>query len=127
MQQRPIELCLTLRVVFGLPMRQTQGFVRSIFRLMDLGLPIPDFSTLSRRGQSLDITDDTGCKASDDGTKDAACLHSKQNSALSASYRLGILAKPHPTCCHRPVTEADTVAFQVFPKLLGNHIHAGSS
>jgi len=53
-----IELCLTLRVVFGLPLRQTHGFVRSVFRLMDLGLPIPDFSTLSRRGQSLDITDD---------------------------------------------------------------------
>ena len=53
-----IELCLTLRVVFGLPLRQTQGFVRSVFRLMDLGLPIPDFSTLSRRGQSLDITDE---------------------------------------------------------------------
>ena len=53
-----IELCLTLRVVFGLPLRQTQGFVRSLFRLMDLGLPVPDFSTLSRRGQSLDSTDD---------------------------------------------------------------------
>ena len=37
-----IELCLTLRVVFGLPLRQTQGFVRSLFRLMDLGLwPLP--------------------------------------------------------------------------------------
>ena len=24
-----IELCLTIRVVFGLPLRQTQGFVRS--------------------------------------------------------------------------------------------------
>ena len=33
-----IELCLTLRVVFGLPLRQTQGFVRSRFRLMDLRL-----------------------------------------------------------------------------------------
>ena len=53
-----IELCLTLRVVFRLPLRQTQGFVRSLFRLMDLGLPVPDFSTLSRRGRSLDIADD---------------------------------------------------------------------
>lgn len=53
-----IELCLTLRVVFRLPLRQTQGFVRSLFRLMDLGLPVPDFSTLSRRGGSLDIRDD---------------------------------------------------------------------
>jgi len=53
-----IELCLTLRVVFKLPLRQTQGFVRSVFRLMDLGLPVPDFSTLSRRGRSLDIAED---------------------------------------------------------------------
>ena len=53
-----IELCLTLRVVFKLPLRQTQGFVRSLFRLMDLGLTVPDFSTLSRRGRSLNITDE---------------------------------------------------------------------
>ena len=44
-----IELCLTFCVVFGLPLRQTRGFVRSLFRLMDLGLPIPESSTLSRR------------------------------------------------------------------------------
>ena len=53
-----VELCLTLRVVFGLALRQTQGFVRSLFKLMDLGLPVPDFSTLSRRGRALDIKDD---------------------------------------------------------------------
>ena len=53
-----IELCLTCRVVFGLPLRQTQGFVRSLFKLMDLGLPVPDFSTSSRRGQVLNITDE---------------------------------------------------------------------
>ena len=53
-----IETCLTLRVVFKLPLRQTQGFVRSLFRLMDLGLPVPDFSTLSRRGRRLDIKDE---------------------------------------------------------------------
>lgn len=53
-----IELCLTLRVVFGLPLRQTQGFIRSLFRLMNLGLSVPDFSTLSRRGRSLHISDD---------------------------------------------------------------------
>lgn len=53
-----IEFCLTLRVVFGLPLRQTQGFVRSLFKLMDLRLPVPDFSTLSRRGQELVIAND---------------------------------------------------------------------
>ncbi|MFA3919881.1 IS5 family transposase [Ruegeria hyattellae] len=50
-----IEICLTLRVVFRLPLRQTQGFMRSIARLMGMDLVVPDFSTLSRRGKGLRI------------------------------------------------------------------------
>jgi hypothetical protein len=50
-----IEICLTLRVVFRLPLRQTQGFMRSIVKLMELDLPVPDYSTLSRRGKGLKI------------------------------------------------------------------------
>ncbi|MEO9778555.1 MAG: IS5 family transposase, partial [Sedimentitalea sp.] len=50
-----IEICLTLRVVFRLPLRQTQGFVRSIVKLMDLNITVPDYSTLSRRGKGLKI------------------------------------------------------------------------
>ncbi|MFA3919899.1 transposase [Ruegeria hyattellae] len=46
-----IEICLTLRAVFRLPLRQTQGFVRSIAKLMGIDLAVPDFSTLSRRGK----------------------------------------------------------------------------
>ncbi|WP_300074803.1 IS5 family transposase [uncultured Ruegeria sp.] len=49
-----IEICLTLRVVFRLPLRQTQGFMRSIARLMGMDLVVPDFSTLSRRGRGLE-------------------------------------------------------------------------
>ncbi|WP_299593376.1 IS5 family transposase [uncultured Tateyamaria sp.] len=51
-----IEICLTLRVVFRLPLRQTQGFVRSIAGLMGMDLVVPDYSTLSRRGKGLKIT-----------------------------------------------------------------------
>jgi len=50
-----IEICLTLRVVYRLPLRQTQGFMRSIARLMNLDLAVRDFSTLSRRGKGLKI------------------------------------------------------------------------
>lgn len=50
-----IEVCLTLRVVFRLPLRQTQGFMRSIAKLMGLDLQVPDYSTLSRRGKGLKI------------------------------------------------------------------------
>lgn len=48
-----ITLCLTLRVVYGLPLRQTQGLVRSVAALMGQEMSIPDFSTLSRRSKGL--------------------------------------------------------------------------
>jgi hypothetical protein len=35
------------------PLRQTEGFVRSLFRLMGLDPPVPDYSTWSRRGAGL--------------------------------------------------------------------------
>jgi hypothetical protein len=50
-----IETCLTVRSVFGLALRQTQGFMRSVFRLLELDLPVPDRSTLSRRTDGLEL------------------------------------------------------------------------
>ncbi len=51
-----IETCLRIRSVFGLGLRQTQGFVRSLFRLLELDLPVPDSSTLSRRCDGLELS-----------------------------------------------------------------------
>ena len=48
-----ITVCLTLGVVFKQPLRQTQGLMRSLTKLMELDIPVPDFSTLSRRGRGL--------------------------------------------------------------------------
>lgn len=48
-----ITICLTLGVVYKQPLRQTQGLMRSVAALMGLEISVPDFSTLSRRGQSL--------------------------------------------------------------------------
>ncbi len=48
-----IAMCLTLSMVYKLPLRQTQGLMRSISKLMQLEIPVPDFSTLSRRGHGL--------------------------------------------------------------------------
>ena len=50
-----IETALTLGILFRLPLRQTEGFVGSLLRLMDLELRSPDHSTLSRRAKQLDI------------------------------------------------------------------------
>lgn len=49
-------LCaLTLKQVFGLALRQTEGFVASLISLLKLELPVPDYSTLCRRAKSLDV------------------------------------------------------------------------
>ena len=47
--------CLTLREVFHLPLRQTQGFVRSILSLLNLDLSPPHYSQLSRRARRLEV------------------------------------------------------------------------
>jgi Transposase DDE domain len=48
-----IELVLMLRLVFHLALRQAAGFVSSVFRLLGLALPIPEHTTLSRRGSDF--------------------------------------------------------------------------
>ena len=50
-----IETALTLRLVFNLPLRQAEGFLRSVLSLMTLDLEAPDHTTLSRRSQHLNI------------------------------------------------------------------------
>ena len=44
---------LTLRMLFHLPLRQTEGFVASLLRLMDRHLNAPDHTTLCRRNRDV--------------------------------------------------------------------------
>jgi hypothetical protein len=44
-----IETTLTLGMVFGLRLRQSEGLLGSVLDMMELGLPVPDHTTLSRR------------------------------------------------------------------------------
>jgi hypothetical protein len=75
-----ILLMLTVKEVFHLTNRGVEGFMRSIFQLLNVDLPVPDHSTLSKRGkglkvnlpkkpaQSLDIVmDSTGLKIYGEG------------------------------------------------------------
>ncbi len=50
-----IVTALTLRTVFHLPLRQTEGFVASLIGLMGLALKTPDHTTLSRRHRSVEV------------------------------------------------------------------------
>jgi hypothetical protein len=45
----------TVKAVYRLAGRQCQGFMESIFALMDIDLPVPDHSTLSRRLGQLSV------------------------------------------------------------------------
>ena len=86
-----IQACLTLRALFGLPLRQTTGLVASLLELAGLDWPVPDwpmpdwpvpdFSTLCRRQKGLCVAipyrqstgalhlliDSTGIKAEGEG------------------------------------------------------------
>jgi Transposase DDE domain len=76
-----IQACLTLKVLFGMPLRQTTGFVESLLKLVDLDWEVPDFSTLCRRQKTLSVAipyrgsagplhllvDSTGIKAEGEG------------------------------------------------------------
>ncbi len=50
-----IETVLTLREVYHLPNRGAEGFVRSLFQKIGIPLPVPDHTTLSRRGRTVRV------------------------------------------------------------------------
>ncbi len=76
-----IQTCLTMKVLFGMALRQTTGFVGSLLKLIGLNWAVPDFSTLCRRQKDLVVNipyrgsdsplhlliDSTGIKAEGEG------------------------------------------------------------
>jgi IS5 family transposase len=50
-----ITTALTLRAVFRLALRQTEGLIGSLVCLLGLDLPVPDHSTLNRRAETLEM------------------------------------------------------------------------
>jgi Transposase DDE domain len=50
-----IRTALTLRAVFRLALRQTEGLIGSILQLLGLDLAVLDHSTLSRRAETLEV------------------------------------------------------------------------
>src|SRR5262245_29644243 len=50
-----VELFLTIRELFKLPYRQTEGFVRSMLALMNATLIVPDFTSAAKRAAKLQV------------------------------------------------------------------------
>lgn len=98
-----IETCLTSKVLFGMPLRQTTGFVQSLLRLVGLDLAVPDFSTLCRRQKTLNVSlpyrggtgplnlliDSTGLKAEGEGEWNAR-THGGQKRRIWRKVHIGI-------------------------------------
>ena len=98
-----IETALTLRLVFHLPLRQTEGFLASVFGMMGVDLDVPDHTTLSRRSQGLDvdlrraranepihlIVDSSGLSIAGEGEW-AAAKHGRANGAGRSSTSVSI-------------------------------------
>jgi hypothetical protein len=98
-----IQACLTLKVLFGLPLRQTTGFVESLLKLVGLDWSVPDFSTLCRRQKTLSVAipykgsagplhllvDSTGIKAEGEGEWNAR-KHGDSKRRLWRKIHIGI-------------------------------------
>ncbi len=50
-----IQTCLTLKTLFRLPYRATEGLLKSLMRLCALNLPVPEHTHMSRRAATLEV------------------------------------------------------------------------
>ncbi len=50
-----IEFCLTIKHLYNLGYRQTEGFVSDMFKQLKIELPIPSYTQMHRRSKSLKI------------------------------------------------------------------------
>lgn len=113
-----IHACLTVKVLFGLPLRQTTGFVTSLPKLAGLDWPVPDYSTLRHRQTTLAVklpyrgsdgplhllVDSTGIKVRGEGE----CHARKHGGAKRREWRKVHLAIDASTLEVRAVEFTDT-------------------
>ena len=89
--------------LFGMPLRQTSGFVESLLHLVGLDWAVPDFSTLSRRQKTMAVDipyrgskgplnlliDTTGIKAEGEGEWNT-CKHGGTKRRLWRKIHIGV-------------------------------------
>ena len=94
---------LTLREIYHLPLRALEDFVQSIFKQMDLNLPVPSYTQISRRAQTLHkkiprllrngarhiIFDSTGLKVYGEGEWKVK-IHGKSKRRTWRKFHIGV-------------------------------------
>jgi len=123
-------LCgLSLRAVFGLTLRQTQGFLASLAGRFLPGLPVPHYSTLCRRAAGLDVpapsrppgpvhlvVDSTGLKVFGEGEWKVR-QHGWSKRRLWRKLHLGVNEATGEILAHE-LTESNAHDAPVLPELL---------
>ena len=120
---------MTLREVYHLPLRSTQGLVSSVLRLLGADLPAPHYSTLSRRAAALDVklecrgagslhlaVDSTGVKLYGEGEWKVR-LHGKEKRRTWRKLHLMIDHRTHEAVA-LSMTDKDVLDRRELPGLL---------
>ena len=85
-----IETALTLRAVFRLALRQSEGLIASIMELLEIDLPVPDHTTLSRRACGLTI-----CKSRADWLRRASPHRRQHGTEITRRRRMVVRKARH--------------------------------
>lgn len=134
-----IELALTIRTLFHLPLRATQGFLEGLVFLLGLNLNVSHYSRLSRRASSLNIQlntlkntakkltdlviDSTGLKIFGEGEWKMR-THGKQKRRTWRKYHVSVDPATHEVTAIE-LTEANVHDCTVLPALLSKQKNVG--
>ena len=127
-----VECMLALRSIFRLPLRGTEGLMRSLFALLGVATEVPTFATLSRRQGRLTIdlgaipsgepihllVDSTGLKVFGEGEWKVR-QHGIGKRRAWRKLHLGVDAKTRQIVSVE-LTDKDTADSQVLPRMLAS-------
>jgi hypothetical protein len=134
-----ITLCLIFRGKYGLTLRETQGFVQSIFDMKQMDLNCPDYTSICRRAQEIDIEiprsvvhgsidvvfDSTGFKIYGEGEWKVR-QHGYSKRRTWVKLHIGVNPKDH-TIVAEEVTSNSVTDDKVFSRLLEQIPHTINS
>lgn len=136
-----IELALTIRTLFHLPLRATQGFLEGLILMLGLNLQVSHYSRLSRRAGDLDIKltmlknagkiptdlviDSTGLKIFGEGEWKMR-THGKQKRRTWRKYHVSVNPATHEVTAIE-LTEANVHDCTVLPALLSTQTNVGKT
>ncbi|MBM7456853.1 hypothetical protein HNR62_002755 [Oceanisphaera litoralis] len=125
-----IETALMLKAFFGLSLRALEGFINSVFQLMDVPLTSPGYSSISKRANTVDVKyrlpskgavthlviDATGLKVFGEGEWKQR-KHGKDNRRVWRKLHLAVDARTHEIIAAE-VSLENVAGNEVLPTLL---------